>query len=262
MPGVTEPPADASMEPEVHALRGTASLLIDRSHGQDGNISGFTDFLESEGWLVEEFESGPVSESALASCDVFLVPIRSSSPMSAFTAAEVAAVTDFVSDGGGLWLFHEFERDPSGINSVSGAFGVQFHNDIVRDSSDNEGQVFWPTIHLLADHPITEGVTSYGYYAGCCLTVGSPSIVTGAGDDDAFSTNCPTFPPTLATYESTGRVVFAGDISPLGPIRYPERLRDEEELLLQNIANWLARLNEPTSTTEASWGAVKRLYRR
>jgi hypothetical protein len=66
----------------------------------------------------------------------------------------------------------------------------------------------------------------------------------------------------LATYEAGGRVVFAGDISPLVPSRYPEGLRDEEELLLQNIANWLAQLNEPTSATEASWGTLKRLYRR
>jgi hypothetical protein len=182
--------------------------------------------------------------------------------MSAFTAAEVAAVTDFVSDGGGLWLFHEFERDPSGINSVSGAFGVQFYQDVVRDSSDNEGQVFWPTIHLLTEHPTTEGVASYGYYAGCCLSVALPSLAVGNGDDDTFSTNCPTFTPTLAAYEAGGRVVFAGDISPLVPSRYPEGLRDEEELLLQNIANWLAQLNEPTSATEASWGTLKRLYRR
>jgi hypothetical protein len=180
--------------------------------------------------------------------------------MAVFAPSEVAAVTGFVAGGGGLWLFHETLRDPSGINSVAAEFGVLFQNDYVRDPSNNEGQLFWPTIYLLAKHPITQGVASYGYYSGCCLIVGAPSAVIGMGDDDAYSAACPSFPPTLAAFEDVGRVVFSGDIVPLSEAYYPERLRDEEELLLQNIANWL--LGPPPNGVESeTWGKVKARFR-
>ena len=38
----------------------------------------------------------------------------------------------------------------------------------------------------------------------------------------------------------SGRVVFAGDITPLHPSYYPSLLRGEEQLLLSNIVDWLA----------------------
>jgi hypothetical protein len=261
VPGVGSAPPGASMAPEVHALRGTGSILIDRTRGQDGDVSGFTDYVESQGWSVDTLQMGPVVEPDLTPYDIFLIPIVVAFPMPSFTPSEVLAITDFVASGGGLWLFHESTRDPTGINSVAEAFGVSYFEDFIRDPSDNEGQVFWPTIRLFTGHAITGGVSSYGFYGGCCLEVASPSVVAAMGDEDAYSSNCPTLPPTLATYESNGRVVFSGDMTPLVTTYYPERLRDEEELLLQNIANWLARLDESTATAASSWGTLKRLFR-
>jgi hypothetical protein len=128
------------------------------------------------------------------------------------------------------------------------------------DPSNNEGQPFWPTIYNLGDHSISNGVGSYGYYAGCCVVSAGPSQAIGLGDDDANSDYCPLLPPVLAVYENVGRVVFSGDTTPLGPIYYPERLRDEEELLLQNIVNWL--LGPPPNAAEAeTWGSLKTKYR-
>lgn len=260
VPGVAGSPGPGSEVPEVVALTGTGNMLIDRSHGQDVDVSGFTDLLQSQGWVIEELQTGPVTDSTLSNSDVFLVPIRLSLSMLPFSAAEVAAVSAYVSNGGGLWLFHESDRDPTGINSLSSTFGVVFYQDFLRDPTNNEGQVFWPTIHLLQDHPVTQGVASYGYYSGCCLGVNPPAMTIGMGDDDAFSSNCPSFPPTLASYESSGRVVFSGDIAPLTAAYYPELLRDEEELLLQNIASWLLQ-KPPTATRATSWGGIKMLYR-
>jgi len=260
VPGVAGPRAPGSEVPEVFALSTTGSLLIDRSHGEGSFVvSGFTGYLEAEGWSVDELLTGPITESALSPYDVVMVPVGSRFGIASFTAAEVAAVSAYLSSGGGLWLLNEYDTDPTGINSLSNAFGVAFFQDQVRDSTNNEGEAFWPTIHLLEDHEVTGGVSSYGYYAGCCLSVDPPSTILGSADDDAFSSSCSSFPPTLAVYETSGRVVFSGDVTPLHPSYYPENLREEEELLLQNIVNWLAQ-KPPTATTATSWGQVKMLY--
>jgi hypothetical protein len=258
-PGTATPPAGAATEPEVFALSGAANLLIDRSHEEDFDVSGFTSFLESQGWTVDEFSTGPISEAVLAQYSVLMVPVRLLYSIVPFSPEEVSAITNFVSSGGGLWVFNENQRDPTGVNSLANAFGVSFFSDLVFDPSNNEGQTFWPTIHLLQPHPIMDGVSSYGYYAGCCLSPGAPSAVVSTGDDDAYSSSCPLLPPTLGVYQGEGRVVFSGDITPLFPAYYPEGLRDEEELLLQNIANWLANLN-PNATEASSWGSLKSLY--
>jgi len=259
IPGVAASPSPGSEIPEVFALTGPGSLLVDRSHSETFNVSGFTSFLASQGWTIASNASSPITEAILAPYDVFMVPVGGFSGITPFTAAEVSAVNAYLSNGGGLWLFNEYSVNPAGINTLSSALGVTFHQDFISDATNNEGEVFWPTIHLLESHPITQGVTSYGYYGGCCLSVVSPALIIGRGDDDASSADCPTFPAMLAAYESSGRVVFSGDITPLHSNYYPENLRDEEELLLQNIANWLAQ-KPPTAAESISWGAIKMLY--
>jgi hypothetical protein len=258
--GIAGPLPPGSEVPEVIALSSIGSLLVDRSHGEDFNVAGLTGFLQSEGWTIGALGTRPITESMLSGWDVFMVPVRLTAPILAFSSAEVASISNYLSQGGGLWLFHEFDQNPSGINSLSASFGVSFYQDRISDATNNEGHVLSPTIHLLEGHRITEGVSSYGYYAGCCLSVNPPGATIGRGDDDAFSSNCASYPATLAVYESTGRIVFSGDMTPLHPSYYPELLRSEEELLLQNIVNWLAQ--KPTTATGAtSWGSIKALYR-
>ena len=260
VPGVASPGDAFAQIPEVYAVNPGGRLLIDRSHGEAGDVSGFMGFLQSQGWVVQELLTGPITAASLQGYRVLMVPTRTGSSILPFSPAEVTVIEAFVSDGNGLWGFHEYDRSPNGINSLSGPFGVTFRQDFVSDPTNNEGQTFWPTIRLLAIHSLTQGVASYGYYAGCCLAANAHATVVGMGDDDAMSANCLSFPPTLAAYESSGRAVCSGDITPLTSVYYPSRLRAEEELLLQNIANWL--LGEPTTATRgSSWGAVKALFR-
>jgi hypothetical protein len=259
LPGVTEPVAGEEV-PEVFALQGTGSILIDRSHLEGFNVNGFMGFLQSQGWTVTQNEEYPITIDILASHDVVIIPTALNS-VYPFSLEEVEAFSTYLDNGGGLWLFHDSLNDPSGINSLSIGLGVSFYNDQVRDSTDNEGAAFWPRISDLQDHPITKGVTSYGYYGGCCLAATTPAQSVASGDEDAYSATCPSAPPVLAAYESAGRVVFAGDITPLHPNYYPSQLRDEEELLLQNIANWLAHLDAPNAVESETWGRVKARFR-
>lgn len=261
-PGVAEVPAIANEQiPSV--LVGTGTLLIDRSHGNGFNVGGFTSYLSANGWVVSDFTVGPITESALDGIDVLMVPTRSAGlgPIFPFSTAEVAAVQSFLSKGKGLWVLHDND-DPSGVNTLSTSFGVTFRYDFVRDPSNNEGELYWPTVYLLGDHPVMEGVTSYGYYLGDCLTIETPASMLAQGDNDAYSLYCPagTLPSVMAAWQNSGRALFAGDITTLHPSYYPSLLRAEEQLLLQNIANWL--LGPPPNAVETeTWGRVKARFR-
>ena len=218
-------------------------MLIDRTHGQTFNVSGFTDYLVSQGWIVDQLNTGPITRSRLEGYDIFLIPYAEIE----FTSSEIDSIVSYVEDGGGIWVFGEYGRDTT-TNSVSQEFGVTFNDDTVYDPTDNvNGTYYWPLIHILKTHPITEGVESFGYYAGCSLNVNQPSKIIAKGDDDAYSTYYTSYPPVLAAVEyGSGKAVFCGDMTPLHPNYYPERLTDEEKLLLSNIVEWLLAEEKPS----------------
>ncbi len=238
-----------------------ARLLVDRAHLGNFDVSGFTDHLTANGWIVGELVTGPVTGETLAGWDIYLIPVKNTAGLSSFSEGEVDAVAAFLKDGGGLWAFHEYSRNPTGINSLTSRFGVSFHDDIISDPTDNPGPGYETTafIQNISQHPITEGVDSITYHAGCCLDVQSPAFVLAQGDEDAYSLNCSSAPPVLAATSDVGRAVFCGDITPMHPSYFPEYLTASEIQLLINIANWLA--IAPVATEETSWSTLKCLYR-
>ncbi len=238
-----------------------ARLLVDRAHLGNFDVSGFTDHLTANGWIVGELVTGPVTAEALAGWDIYLIPVKTTAGLSSFSEGEVDAVAAFLKDGGGLWAFHDYTKDATGINSLTSRFGVSFHEDTVSDPTDNPGPGYEiiPLIQQISQHPITEGVDSFAYRAGCCLDVRSPAFVLAQGDEDAHSTNCSSAPPVLAVTTEVGRAVFSGDITPLHPSYFPEYLTAAEIQLLINIANWLA--IAPVATEDMSWSTLKCLYR-
>lgn len=243
-------------------LPASGSVLVDRAHGNDADISGFTGFLVAQGWTVTD-AAGPITLVLLNQYDVFIIPCRNNGGISAFSADEIAAVGSYVSGGGGVWAFHEFSRDPSGINGVTSQFGITFNDDLIVDPTDNRSYPEWPNITQLAGHAIMNGVSSFGYYAGCCINVGGSAMTMANGDDDASSANCPagSYPPVLALVEgvATGCVVASGDITPLHPSYYPGQLDAEEQLLLQNIILCLL-TGGPLPVEQMTWGAIKSKY--
>lgn len=257
-PGVAAPVAVTTPD-GVSALVGTGTLLIDRSHANSFDVSGFTDFLAASGWVVAELTTGPITSAALANADVLMVPVRRPGfgSIFPFTATEVSAIQDFLAAGNGLWVLHD-NVDPTGVNTLASAFGVTFRYDYIQDATNNEGEVYWPTIRLLEEHPVTNGVQSYGYYLGACLDIQPPSSVIARADADAYSFFCPagSRPPTMAAWSGGGRALFSGDSTPLHPNYYLPRLRAEEQLLLQNIVNWLLG-SQPTASSSTSWGSMK-----
>ncbi len=236
-----------------------ASMLVDRAHGNSFNIGGLVSFLLGEGWTVDELNS-PLTPEILQGYDVYLIPtsLGSGSSITPYTPDEAMAVLAFVEDGHGLWCFSEYSRNPSGVNSVAAQFGIDFKSGMIIDPVENiDGNQNWPLITMIESHPITEGVNSFGYYAGCCVGTTNPAVVVASGGANAASSECPNFPPVLAVYQNGGRAVFCGDITPLYP-NYD--ISDEHWLMLANTAEWLATY-QTVATETMNWNGVKSLYR-
>ena len=137
-------------------------------------------------------------------------------------------------------------------------FGVSFQPDIVTDPVENVGgNANWPWITMIEAHPVTEGVSAFGVYAGCCVSTESPSEVLATGGDNASSSMCPTYPTVMAVYDNIGRAVFCGDITPCYP---GYDITEEHWQMLANTAEWLA-FGGPVATEAMGWSAVKSLYR-
>jgi hypothetical protein len=193
--------------------------------------------------------------------DVLMIPAPTAgSSLIPFSAEEIVAIRTFLQSGNGLWVIHDASALRTGVNTLASEFEVEFMQDAVLDSTDNEGETFWPTISMLASHPLTVDVASFGYYAGCCVATARTESVVASGDADAYSQGCQVMPPVLLALESPGRAVFVGDNTPMHPSYYLDRLRPEEQRLLQNTAVWL--LGPPPNAVEGeSWGRVKGRFR-
>ncbi len=225
------------------------AILVDRSHGQDlVNISGFTAYLESQDWTVEDATES-ITSDVLSGYGVFLM-VR---PSEDLASAEVEAIRSFVENGGGLWVLED-SASLIKSNSIASQFGVTFKADIVENEIDNSSRYYWPIIRELKPHAITEGVGSFVYYGGCSLNVLSPAAVIATGGAHASTYKYPdgyiygSYPPVLAAAEAgSGRAVFIGDMSALRSRYYDERLSDEHKQLLANIVDWLNQggANEP-----------------
>jgi hypothetical protein len=247
--GTGDPDIDACATPRAVQGGGKSALapapgrmLVDYSHRNVADVSGYTDYLVSLGWIVDLLLTGPVTESLLAPYTIFLVPPGDfTTGLKPFSQSEITAVRDYVTAGGGVWLFNEYDTYPVGINSLASDYGFTFNDDFVFDYTDNEQNTYyWPTIHNIKPHVITRYVRTYGYYAGCSLNIDDPASEIAGGDDDSYSDEYSSVPPVLFSVTvGSGRVVGAGDATTLHPNYYPSLLREEEKRFLDNIVEWL-----------------------
>lgn len=161
----------------------------------DQDSADFSSALESAGYEVT-YHRGPVTGSALETCDVFVefypvddVPI---------TASEASVLRNWVERGGGLWLGASFDNAlgvADQLNKISATWGLLFNAD------EYDGRVT-----DITDHPVTRGasglaaVDSISLDLSCSITNG---ISLARAADGAT---------VLAVIEpGAGRVVAAGD---------------------------------------------------
>ena len=229
-------------------------MVIDRSHGQTVDLSGFTSVLV--GWEVvgdQLDEIVPLTADVLNACNLLVVPQPVSSD---FTDAEVALVHSYVEAGGGLWVLYDADAPQPNFNKLPTVFGVTFNAGVVTDydwmSDGYSDQLLVSTPSNLTSHPLFVGVTAFTYYRGVSLDPGSlPVVVTGTSTAYVGGASQP-YPPLFAAAEvGTGHVVFVGDATPLEPSTYA-LLDLETKQLLDNIVSWLQKPDEETGPIQVT----------
>jgi len=149
--------------------------------------------LTSWGYFVDENNSG-VLNLDLSQYDAIVVNLGSNW-YSAYSAAEAAAIRDFVEGGGGLIVMGDNRNCPNAnINPVAQLFGTT-----------TGGPNYLSSITDLDPHYIFNGITSLYFAAGGDLTATAPSYTVGRDGSGRLAVN-------VARY-GRGKVVALGDIN-------------------------------------------------
>ena len=219
-------------------------ILFDESHDEavsieDTEVSGFFNLakdLKKLGYDVKRTET--MFDAELEAADVLVVAF----PNREFNQEERNKIRDFVNKGGGLLLLGEWANlkgVAECLNGLSLQFGVEFRNDRVTDFDDRyardektmesvlgAGEMpYFVKLEDIMEHPVTEGVKSIGYLAGCTLETENESALVWA-DETSFadvridkfqqiSEKSGPFIVVAAKLEGKGRIVFSGDSSTL-----------------------------------------------
>lgn len=218
-------------------------IAFDESHKPRGKItSNYRNLhrhLESLGhfqaFSLLEF---PVTRTALQSYDVLVLPCPDFSKLS---PAEIKEISAWVKeDGGGLLCLSHAGGDKgrnSNLSELAERFGMIFENDQVLDEQNNFGMDNLPEVTDFRAHPVTEGLESICFRAGCSLTVvGTNAIaVASTGETaDPFST-----PIIVAAEVENGRIIGCGSYE-----IFRDRIgggfnHGQHKHLAENMFNWL-----------------------
>ena len=201
------------------------------------NYSHVRDFLNENGFVCYNF-TDPMTHENLRSFDILVIGCPDFSKLS---RQEISYIERWVlEDGGGLLLLSHAGGDKgrnSNLSELSERFGIAFENDQVLDEISNLGFENLPIIHdFRPPHPITEGITSLCYRAGCSLTIigNALSIAYSNESSEPFSS------PLICVAEpENGKVCAIGSYEMFRNEIGGGFNHDQHSTLALNIFKWL-----------------------
>jgi len=210
-------------------------VIVDEAHGYNrewipGEVSIMAAYLSYYDFNVTSVYEGELTQEALSNCEILVLMF----PAIDYTGAEIAAVQNFVQQGGNLFLvgtaYLEYFRlnSPLAIsnqhlNDIANLFNVTFNDDAVTRMLSSEN---------ILEHPVTTNVSSMVYKDGCTINTGNNVTTIIQYESSTLA--------AAAEVNST-RLVFFGTVFPLNWL-VDERLAkptDNYQFLL-NTFNWLA----------------------
>lgn len=186
----------------------TYTVLWDTSHGvfDPDNNNGYqpsgyygelSDHLTANGFSVNTTTSA-FDSTNLAGIDVAVVAVPSSFN-SAYSVAEIDALTTFVNNGGGLLIMGDTTTSPIGyLYDLALEFGIEF-------GPTNIELFDLVSVTDLSDHPIFDGISEVSLYGASELDLSSGSAVSVGRNADSGKTAI-----AISEY-GLGRVVAIGD---------------------------------------------------
>jgi hypothetical protein len=171
-PRTSQVPA-ADWQPQVAAPQFERSagprVLVDAAHGNfhtiDGRFAAFAALLRADGYGVASADQR-ISAALLGNADVFVIAnavkggenakwLLPTPP--AFEHDEVAALAQWVHDGGSLLLIADHMPFPGSVAELADAFGLVFLDGYAKKSVTEGGTLIFTRAGGLADHAITRG---------------------------------------------------------------------------------------------------------
>jgi len=128
----------------VH-VRSTKHVLFDQTHGAD-NIACYSiwiNALSERGFVIYTYTSGTITLDRLKNYDAFVIPQADI----AYLPSEIAAIKDYVLDGGGLLIIGD--NSPSIYTNLTSFAGITWTTDGTSGVTED-----------ITPHPVTLGVTS------------------------------------------------------------------------------------------------------
>lgn len=172
---VAQQRADLEFEPQVGAPAydptGGPTVAIDAAHMNwhtaSGRFSPFAKLVERDGYVVRDFNT-EFTAQALRDVDILVIANAAADTLteeserlptgSAFESEEVAAVKEWVEQGGRLLLIADHMPSGGEALELAAAFGVLFSNGFAYSGLRNLlPDIFSTENGLLIDHPIVRG---------------------------------------------------------------------------------------------------------
>ncbi|MGH9752872.1 MAG: DUF4350 domain-containing protein [Blastocatellia bacterium] len=200
---VPDPDFKPPIEKPAYAEGKGPVVLIDEAHFNfhtaSGRYQSFADLLRRDGYVVQPSKEKFSKESLKAG--KILVISNALSQRNAlnwnppfdpsFTDEEIAAVREWVNQGGALMMMVDHFPMPATAGKLAEAFGVRIHNGYAVDPQAPPGPLVYKRADKsLADHPITRGrlekerIDSVATFTGSAFQIdrGDP-ILTFLGDE-------------------------------------------------------------------------------
>jgi hypothetical protein len=188
------------------------NVAFDEAHKPRGLITGnygeLKDHLESNGFACHSFMEFPITRQNLGYYDILVIPCPDNAQ---FSSDEIEAISTWVKeDGGGLVMMSHAGGDKgrrTNLSDLAEKFGMSFENDQVLDKENNFGLENLPAItKFIPPHPITDGLESICFRAGCSLSsFGGVPVIISSEEANPFSS-----PLLVAVEHGDGKVVGIG----------------------------------------------------
>lgn len=167
--------------PPTYPLGDGPVVWIDEAHNNEpitaGRYTPFVDVLEADGYTIRYLRTeftpaslkdiellviiGALHETNLESWSLIgdgRHPTEPDPILSAFGQREIAAVNDWVAQGGALLLLAEHMPVAGAVAQLAESFGFQLLNGFVEDPNTWDSAIFRGSEGTLVDHPITRGL--------------------------------------------------------------------------------------------------------
>ena len=134
-----------------------------------GNESGYNfywmaEFINHHFPLTRNFEE--ITPALLSRYDILIIK-NATAP---FAEAEIAAIREFVRNGGGLYLMSEHTNvfgNSTYINPLAEAFGFSFRYDVLFDIEHKFEQLYYPP--RLLPHPVVQHLPYFCFKVSCSI---------------------------------------------------------------------------------------------